>query len=308
MKADWYPAAIPKPSAYDGGSMVGGPPRGVLHETQTTVLPGYNGGKSAPHFTVMPNGTIYQHIKASRAARALRNESGGVQTNRQGTVCLQVEVVAYSDRDDWTSAQDGAVKVIVDWAEREWEIPATWRDQSLARMTGDEWLQFAGWCDHGAVPENTHWDIGDEILPDDLFGGEENEMNLSKGDKGAAVVSAQEALLAWKADSLPRYGADGDFGSETEAAVQAFQTEMGLSSSGVVDGLAMGLLATFVIAGVPGPAGPQGPKGGPGPQGAPGPAGAKGDKGDKGEPGQDAVLPDTIQVAIPPIVAEGHVG
>ena len=112
---------------------------------------------------------------------------------------------------------------------------------------------------------------------------------ISKGDKGPAVVLVQEGLTGWKADSLPRYGTDGDFGNETETAVKAFQAEMDLSQSGVVDGLTMGLLAMFMT-------GKKGPKGDPG------------EKGDKGDPGADAVLPDSIQIAIPPTIAEGHIG
>jgi peptidoglycan hydrolase-like protein with peptidoglycan-binding domain len=45
----------------------------------------------------------------------------------------------------------------------------------------------------------------------------------------------QEALLKWDAKCLPKYGADGDFGKETEAAVKAFQTASGLPATGVYD-------------------------------------------------------------------------
>lgn len=58
---------------------------------------------------------------------------------------------------------------------------------------------------------------------------------LSRGDHGSAVTALQRALLVWNPDCLPKYGADGDFGSETEAAVKDFQRISGLPVTGVYD-------------------------------------------------------------------------
>lgn len=58
---------------------------------------------------------------------------------------------------------------------------------------------------------------------------------LSRGCEGDAVRVMQTLLLAWKKDCLPKYGADGDFGSETEKALKAFQKEKGLTVSGIYD-------------------------------------------------------------------------
>ena len=58
---------------------------------------------------------------------------------------------------------------------------------------------------------------------------------LSRGDHGTAVTAMQRALLAWDATCLPKYGADGDFGGETEAALKAFQASEGLTVTGVYD-------------------------------------------------------------------------
>lgn len=58
---------------------------------------------------------------------------------------------------------------------------------------------------------------------------------LRRGDYGTAVTAMQEAILKWCPECLPRYGADGDFGSETEAAVKAFQDAMRLPVTGVYD-------------------------------------------------------------------------
>lgn len=58
---------------------------------------------------------------------------------------------------------------------------------------------------------------------------------LRRGDSGHEVKAMQEGLLKWKPDCLPEYGADGDFGKETEAAVKAFQRSAGLKETGVYD-------------------------------------------------------------------------
>lgn len=58
---------------------------------------------------------------------------------------------------------------------------------------------------------------------------------LSRGDHGSAVTAMQEALLKWDPTCLPRYGADGDFGGETEKALRAFQAAEGLPVTGVYD-------------------------------------------------------------------------
>ena len=58
---------------------------------------------------------------------------------------------------------------------------------------------------------------------------------LRRGDYGTAVTAMQANLLAWDPNCLPKYGADGDFGSETEAALRAFQASEGLPVTGVYD-------------------------------------------------------------------------
>lgn len=58
---------------------------------------------------------------------------------------------------------------------------------------------------------------------------------LKRGDSGPEVKAMQERLLKWNHQCLPEYGADGDFGEETEDAVKAFQKEKGLPVTGVYD-------------------------------------------------------------------------
>lgn len=65
---------------------------------------------------------------------------------------------------------------------------------------------------------------------DAVFSGSEM---LRTGDGGSAVRKLQRALLD-DGYSLPRFGADGDFGSETETAVKGFQRDAGLEDDGLV--------------------------------------------------------------------------
>ena len=55
---------------------------------------------------------------------------------------------------------------------------------------------------------------------------------LRRGDEGSAVAECQQALMALGYDLSP-YGADGQFGRKTEAAVKAFQRDHGLKQDGI---------------------------------------------------------------------------
>lgn len=75
-----------------------------------------------------------------------------------------------------------------------------------------------------------------ESSPEDIITDPEENMTygtIRKGDKGPVVRYAQELLIK-KGYSLPRYGADGDFGNETLSAVKAFQKANGLTADGVI--------------------------------------------------------------------------
>lgn len=56
---------------------------------------------------------------------------------------------------------------------------------------------------------------------------------LQKGDTGDAVRELQHMLME-HGYSLPKFGADGDFGNETLKAVKAFQKSHGLKEDGIV--------------------------------------------------------------------------
>ena len=57
---------------------------------------------------------------------------------------------------------------------------------------------------------------------------------LKKGSKGEVVKRVQTALMDIYGLSLPKYGADGDMGSETVQAVKAFQSNNNLTADGII--------------------------------------------------------------------------
>ena len=59
------------------------------------------------------------------------------------------------------------------------------------------------------------------------------KINMKKGDKGEEVKYVQILLIGMGYD-LGKWGADGDFGAKTEAAVKQFQKSKGLKVDGIV--------------------------------------------------------------------------
>lgn len=85
--------------------------------------------------------------------------------------------------------------------------------------------------------------------------GETIQMLLDNGDSGKAVKNLQNDLiqLGYK---LPKYGADGQYGDETEQAVRRFQKDHGLAVDGIAGPKTLGKIesiksgdATFTING-----------------------------------------------------------
>lgn len=181
----WLDGAERMPSSHDGGSMLGGPPRWVWHTYEAGYgLTAHNGARglvaagNEVHFVFHPqSGDIVQLLPAGVAARGLRNATGGVQTNRMGAVCLQVEVVARAARPwtgDLTDAGRAGLARLVGFA-RAHGIPDVWPAGSPPRYPpGDGnrsasiWATRGGHYGHSQVPENDHGDPG-AIDPRVLF-------------------------------------------------------------------------------------------------------------------------------------------
>lgn len=195
-----YPPAQWKGDGQSGGAYtpaIGTPgfaARVVFHTTETKTLPGYGGGAVAPHLTYDPKSrTWYQHTYLTNASRALLNVSGGVQTNRDGA--LQVEIICYSDESTADKvkglrASDLSDEALADlgafvwWAFENWSVPLALHPLTMkytdskafgagaaSRMSFKDWDHRTssegpwGICAHRTVPENKHWDTGKLNIP-----------------------------------------------------------------------------------------------------------------------------------------------
>lgn len=88
------------------------------------------------------------------------------------------------------------------------------------------------WTKWGRLPASM---ISYDAAPEPEPALQPEPQGLRRGDYGTAVTMMQNALLAWNPTCLPRFGADGDFGKETEGAVKAYQAAAGLPVTGVYD-------------------------------------------------------------------------
>lgn len=154
----WHPTAIAN-KLPDAGAFLPGVFRGVLHKTEGTSIAGavgaYKANNSAPHFTIdLEKRDLQQHVALNRAARALKNLPGGVQTNM--LPCTQIEVVGYSK---YGLDADPFLKELLVWIEAQTGIKPVYPANTV-RFAPGVWVDYDGWCGHTHVPENDHWDPG----------------------------------------------------------------------------------------------------------------------------------------------------
>lgn len=175
MSDGWYGPAIDNHAPSDAGDHLGPVTVGVLHTTESSrFVPAkgsYFGHQNYPHFTVANQDGVFkcwQHISIRQAAKALSNDAGGVQTNREGVI--QIEVVGKASspftKDPVLVA---GLSALMRWIESQTSIPrkcgvkfwaGKYGEQVPERMLFDAWRKYAGWCGHQHVPENEHYDPG----------------------------------------------------------------------------------------------------------------------------------------------------
>ncbi|MER8583223.1 DNA/RNA non-specific endonuclease [Mesorhizobium sp. M1423] len=182
-----YPAAEWMPISGSSGTFTGGPFKIVHHTTEGPSAAGafgaFRANRSDPHFTV-DDRKVYQHIDTNVAARALKNPPGGVQTNRDSAI--QIEVVGFAHRPKSKATLQNLAR-LCRWIEAIHGVPKVWpnghpkpardgRDPGRHNRDPGTWDMKGGHYGHSNVPENTHWDPGyteDEIEFLMRSGGEE---------------------------------------------------------------------------------------------------------------------------------------
>ncbi|MBO2461572.1 peptidoglycan-binding protein [Actinomadura sp. LCR2-06] len=191
------------------------------------------------------SGRIVQFYGAEESARALEHPPGGVETNRMGSRCIQVEawfspgcVVNGKTYATLADTPCKGLEDIVAWM-RTLGIPDVWpsgRPQwSGNSRSAATWRGKAGHYGHCHVPGNSHGDPGP--MPSGMFAGGWQEAmmgklpTLGKGDTGEHVESVQGLLLA---RSHPEVHVNGHFDDVTETAVKAVQKWGGVAADGIV--------------------------------------------------------------------------
>jgi hypothetical protein len=193
----WFPGArLNQLAPIDGGSILGGKGMVLWHDTESSGFPSYSTG-FFPHMTINPlTGEVRQHIPANRACRALRNESGGVQTNRWRV--FQIECCGFANKvpfhpvmaevAQWAKEHLGVpLECTVDWL----PYDASFGDTRV-RLSGAEWDSYAGHLGHMHAPENAHGDPGWPFPIGQIIAGvEEDWFNMATKEELRAVVAEE---------------------------------------------------------------------------------------------------------------------
>jgi hypothetical protein len=232
--------------------MVGGPPRVVHHITWDKLNPDGTPGITfdnvasylisvgyEPHLLIDPvTGRVKQFVPFDRSAYALANKPGGVQTNRYGQACIQVEwyftpgVVRDGKRyESLTDTPLAGLDVVLQVADS-WGIPRTWAG---GERDVDVWLNTAGHRGHVDVPENDHTDPCQidvaRLVP--ATAGEGDDMPLSDEDLQKIQDMVDERLryaigaLEGKPNTVFRQAPVADL-LKMEATLEALAEKLGV--------------------------------------------------------------------------------
>jgi hypothetical protein len=157
--------------AHDGGTFIGGPPRGVLHTTEGPTFASARGAFVAnntwPHFTITnETGTVvaHQHLPITVAARTLEHRPNTIDTNRRNAI--QIEIVgAAASSQNFSPAYLAGIARLMRWIENHAGVARLASVTFAApgheqRLSDAAWVAYAGWCGHQHVPHNSHDDPG----------------------------------------------------------------------------------------------------------------------------------------------------
>jgi len=164
----------------------------LLHSTEGSGWPGYDGGAKAPNMTGMPNVAARridwrQHWPVNQSSRAL----------------LIGTCVPGGPGMFWPDAPDWALQGIADlyaWLHDEWDIPivstVSWRAWNAPgdgqRLSNEAYNAYRGLLAHEHAPQNDHRDIGaldaDRLIHLAAGGTNMSETNPTKTEVSQAVL------------------------------------------------------------------------------------------------------------------------
>lgn len=219
--SDWLPGCIKQDFGTNGGSWTRQPAIICLHSTEGNSWPGYDGGQTAPHFTIdVRSGERRQHISMGLAARALQNLSGGVETNRAGVIQIEIIGTCETGHSGWLYVPSMNVdqianlhRLCMDISEAKniaWQssvsfkqYPASYGSSNGVRLSNSSWNNYRGILGHQHVPENVHGDPGNINIAA-ILANEEDVM----GDVTIVGMSSDVANVISKA-TWERYSPGG---------------------------------------------------------------------------------------------------
>jgi hypothetical protein len=183
----WYQRGIPDPAPSWGTHVTTSNPKFLLHTTEGPLGaytpdprrgPGrtYFGNTGTwPNYTLARLGRvgpwrIFNHIPANRSSMSLRNQPGGVETNRDNVSQIEIATRAVDIGSLPGEALDELAKLLA-WEHKErgvplvtgvrWvAFPASAGGGASQRLSGSAWLAYSGVLGHQHVPENDHGDPG----------------------------------------------------------------------------------------------------------------------------------------------------
>lgn len=265
MPSLWMPGAKVIRGQRDGGSMTGGERLVTWHYFVAPLSMSATEGakylvdnRKEVHFTFnVKTGEIVQMLPANRAGRGLRNEAGGVQTNRRGDVNFQVEVMANSPhwwKDLTPAGKQGLAKLMAYF--RSWGVPDQWAGKP--GNSSDTPNGKSGHTGHNNWVENDHGDYLSKE-PWVLVGGTKapttspakvaqsartrGPFPLPSGhwygvndgsDRSHSGLQAKDKEAVRQIQRAVGVSADGLFGDRTRAAVVAYQKRRKLPADGLV--------------------------------------------------------------------------
>jgi hypothetical protein len=230
----WFPQARRVDVGGGCGAMRGGPPRAVHHTTEGSTIDGavatYRKTGNYPTLTIdYAKDDVVQHLPANVGATAVKNAAGGVDTNREGLYCIQVEWVGQAAHPFTSDGRGGLkpagpkVRAFLDWL-RSLGIPDAWPmgapkayPGSYGLNNGDRdpkvWASKAGHYGHSQVPENEHGDPG---AVDPSFVRQTNHAptapsaapQQSKPTPAPAPTSTEDSVFIVRGSSAAQYVTD----------------------------------------------------------------------------------------------------
>lgn len=268
MTSAWIEGAQVINGVDNGGSMTGHDAYATWHSTENdphttsaaNIARYLNQTRNIVHVVWNPEyGQIVVMLPPNVAGRGLMNAAGGVETNRQGKVNIQIEVVARAAQPFTAGPMRGREKILA--ALHHFGVKDVWpagpplpanqaygpnRTRSVAK-----WNASGGHFSHSQVPENDHADPGaidiHKLLggvptqpakpavvppnaPAPTFHVENGDGKYERGEEGPGIKTLQAALnKAGFNCGTP----DGFFGANTESAVNRLKRAHHLAEDGI---------------------------------------------------------------------------